>query len=79
MMLTLYQVTVEMLRWAGENTKAIAAHVDKIGIASPAVNPLVWGDRTPYTKGSPEGQSFLVLLYAAWRDCVEASVCSSDL
>lgn len=68
-----------MLKWANENLVAIASHVDSYGVARPAVNPLSWGDRTPYTNGSPEGQSFLVLLYAAWRDCVEASFCSKDL
>lgn len=71
-------MTANMLAWAKENMDAIASHVDENGLASPAVNPLGWGDRTPFTSGSPEGQSFIVLLYAAWRDCVEAGVCSQQ-
>ncbi|CAA7268296.1 unnamed protein product [Cyclocybe aegerita] len=43
-------------------------YVSKNGTVAPAVNPLGWGDRTPYTAGSPEGQNFVVLMYAAWRD-----------
>lgn len=66
------------MQWADENRRAIAAHVDESGIASPAVNPLGWGDRKPYTKGSPEGESFLVMLYASWRDCVHAGVCQQE-
>ncbi|KAF8198635.1 hypothetical protein BJ912DRAFT_1039458 [Pholiota molesta] len=49
-------------------------HITSNGTATPAVNPLGWGDRNPYTAGSPEGNNFVVLLYAAWRDCVQANV-----
>jgi hypothetical protein len=56
--------------WADARRQAIAAHVNNTGIISPAVNPLNWHDHTPYTAGSPEGQSFGVLLYAAYRDWV---------
>ena len=57
------------VKWAGALQTAVAAHVDSFtGIASPAVNPLGWGDRKPFTTGSPEGESFAVLLYAAFRD-----------
>ncbi|EGP89978.1 uncharacterized protein MYCGRDRAFT_37591, partial [Zymoseptoria tritici IPO323] len=68
-------VTPEMLRWAEGLHTAVGKHVDSEGIASPAVDPLSWGSRTPYMKGSPEGQSFVVMAYAAWRDCVGAGVC----
>ncbi|EDR06803.1 uncharacterized protein LACBIDRAFT_299692 [Laccaria bicolor S238N-H82] len=54
-------------------------HITKTGIATPAVNPLNWHDTTPYTSGSPEGQNFVVLMYAAWRDCVYAEVCGNPL
>ncbi|KAF8970087.1 hypothetical protein BDZ97DRAFT_1791881 [Flammula alnicola] len=50
------------------------SHITTNGTATPAVNPLGWGDRAPYTAGSPEGQNFVVLMYAAWRDCVRAGV-----
>lgn len=49
-------------------------HITSNGTATPAVNPLGWGDRNPYTAGSPEGQNFVILMYAAWRDCVRAGV-----
>ncbi|KAJ7660534.1 hypothetical protein B0H17DRAFT_1095134 [Mycena rosella] len=47
------------------------------GTATPAVNPLAWGDVAPWTAGSPEGNNFVVLLYAAWRDCVWAGLCAN--
>lgn len=50
-------------------------HVTLNGTVVPTVNPLDWGDTKPYTAGSPEGQCFVVLMYAAWRDCVYAGVC----
>ncbi|KAG6910742.1 hypothetical protein DXG01_008274 [Tephrocybe rancida] len=51
-------------------------HVDaNNGTARPAVNPLAWADVKPWMAGSPEGQSFVVLLYAAWRDCILAHKC----
>lgn len=52
-------------------------HITSLGIATPAVNPLAWKDTTPFTKGSPEGQAFVVLMYAGWRDCVNAKKCSA--
>ncbi|KAJ7218593.1 hypothetical protein GGX14DRAFT_595365, partial [Mycena pura] len=50
-------------------------HVTASGIVTPAVNPLGWQDTTPFTAGSPEGNNFVVMLYAAWRDCVYAGLC----
>ncbi|KAJ7187939.1 hypothetical protein C8R46DRAFT_874772, partial [Mycena filopes] len=50
-------------------------HITSNGTATPAVNPLAWLDIVPWTAGSPEGNNFVVLLYAAWRDCVYAGVC----
>ncbi|KAF7316514.1 hypothetical protein MIND_00170600 [Mycena indigotica] len=51
-------------------------HITSNGTATPAVNPLWWKDTKPWTAGSPEGQSFVVLMYAAWRDCIWLKVCS---
>jgi rhamnogalacturonyl hydrolase YesR len=48
------------------------------GVATPAVNPHAWWDTTPDTEGSPEGQAMVVLMYAAWRDCVGAGVCQQQ-
>lgn len=50
-------------------------HISPNGTVAPAVNPLGWGDTTPFLAGSPEGQNFVVLMYAAWRDCVLANIC----
>ncbi|KAJ7279569.1 hypothetical protein C8J57DRAFT_1712576 [Mycena rebaudengoi] len=50
-------------------------HVTATGVVTPAVNPLGWGDVAPWTSGSPEGNSFVVLQYSAWRDCIWAGVC----
>ncbi|KAF7316620.1 hypothetical protein HMN09_00394600 [Mycena chlorophos] len=52
-------------------------HVTSNGTVTPAVNPLGWWESTPWTSGSPEGQNFVVLMYAAWRDCVSAGVCET--
>ncbi|KAG6815337.1 hypothetical protein H0H87_002807 [Tephrocybe sp. NHM501043] len=53
-------------------------HITEAGVATPAVNPLAWQDTTPFTTGSPEGQAFVVLMYAAWRDCILARRCDSE-
>ncbi|KAJ7075556.1 Six-hairpin glycosidase-like protein [Mycena belliarum] len=55
-----------------------APHVRSDGTVTPAVNPLAWADTTPYTAGSPEGNNFVVLMYAAWRDCVWAGMCQAS-
>jgi rhamnogalacturonyl hydrolase YesR len=55
--------------WAGKIKAVVDGHIDSgSGIASPAIDPLDWHNRNQYTKGSPEGQSFVVLMYAAWAD-----------
>ena len=63
------------IQWAEQIRKTFGCdgHITSDGIATPAVNPLDWGDREEYTKGSPEGQNFVVLMYAAWRDCESTS------
>ncbi len=50
-------------------------HVTSNGTVTPTVDPLDWQSAVPYTAGSPEGQNFVVLMYAAWRDCVKVGVC----
>lgn len=63
-------------RWFDQTSGQWLYHVDRgNGIVRPAVNPLGWGDVNPYMPGSPEGQEFVVMLYAAWRDCVAVSKC----
>ncbi|RDB18363.1 Unsaturated rhamnogalacturonyl hydrolase YesR [Hypsizygus marmoreus] len=53
-------------------------HITSKGIVTPAVNPLAWLDTKPFTRGSPEGQAFVVLMYAAWRDCVLDGRCTLE-
>ncbi|KAJ7696920.1 hypothetical protein B0H17DRAFT_1168020 [Mycena rosella] len=60
----------------GKNDAAGNPHITSEGIVTPAVNPLGWGDTAPWTAGSPEGNNFVVLMYAAWRDCIWAGVCT---
>ncbi|KAF8157065.1 family 88 glycosyl hydrolase [Crassisporium funariophilum] len=74
--------TKRYVQWAddlritlGGNDASGNPHVTSTGIVTPAVNPLGWHDTKPFTTGSPEGQGFVVLLYAAWRDCVLADRC----
>jgi len=49
-------------------------HIASNGTVVPVINPLNWGDRIPFTQGSPEGNTFVVLLYSAWRDCIRAGI-----
>lgn len=63
------------LTWADAQRRAVAATQRKDGIFSPAVNPYDWHDRNKFTTGSPEGQAFAVMLYTAYRDCVNANIC----
>ncbi|KAF8996258.1 family 88 glycosyl hydrolase [Cyathus striatus] len=71
------------VQWADAVRKTIGGrdvngspHVTVSGVVTPAVNPLGWYDPKPFTSGSPEGQCFVVLMYAAWRDCVLEEKCS---
>ncbi|KAF2869521.1 hypothetical protein BDV95DRAFT_498199 [Massariosphaeria phaeospora] len=59
----------EYTEWAVRKKDVVDGRIDgKTGIVAPAVNPLNWKDRTPFTSGSPEGQAFVILLHAAYRD-----------
>ncbi|KAJ7283414.1 hypothetical protein C8J57DRAFT_1447551 [Mycena rebaudengoi] len=62
--------------WADRVRNIMALHITNSGIATPAVNPMNAGDTTPLSIGSPEGNNFVVLMYAAWRDCMLSNVCS---
>ncbi|KAL1795109.1 hypothetical protein ACET3X_006925 [Alternaria dauci] len=55
--------------WAISKLDAVSRHIDEeTGIAAPVVNSLNEGQRTPLKGVNPEGQAFIVSLYAAWRD-----------
>lgn len=59
----------EYTDWALHKMEVVSRHIDKdTGIAAPAVNPLCESQGEPLSGPSPEGQAFVVLLYAAWRD-----------
>lgn len=60
------------VQWADKKAAAVRQHIDsETGIAAPAVNPMAHNQRLPLTMGSSEGQSFVLLLYAAHRDYLE--------
>lgn len=61
--------------WAHQKRQAVLERVDENGFAYPAVNPLKHASREPIRE-SPEGESFLLMLGSAWRDCVCAGVCT---
>ncbi|KAK5134776.1 hypothetical protein LTR08_006151 [Meristemomyces frigidus] len=63
------------LTWADRKREAVVQRIDEDGFAKPAVNPLKHGSREPI-ESSPEGESFLLMLGSAWRDCVCARVCA---
>lgn len=64
------------ITWADKKRDAVFAHVDTDGVAKPAVNSLKHAQREPLNGPNPEGESFLLLLAAAWRDCVCNGICS---
>jgi rhamnogalacturonyl hydrolase YesR len=60
---------IEYTIWATEKLEAVGRHIDpETGIAAPVVNSLSEGQPTPLDGVNPEGQAFVVLCYAAWRD-----------
>lgn len=72
----------DYVSWADKIRKTLGGkdsqgnpHVTSTGVVTPAVNPYDSLSSTPLTTGSPEGQNFVVLMYAAWRDCVLAKIC----
>ncbi|KAI6823295.1 hypothetical protein KC332_g16576 [Hortaea werneckii] len=65
----------QYIAWADRKREAVLATVDNDGFAKPAVNPLKHGSRDP-VEDSPEGESFLIMMGAAWRDCVCAGTCA---
>lgn len=73
-------VFVEYIPWADNIRTELGSgeYITPAGIVSPAINPLDWGDWSPYITGSPEGQAMVILMYAGWRDCVYAMVCATS-
>jgi hypothetical protein len=65
------------LRWAHQKRQAVFDRVDVDGFAGPAVDPYKHNSRDPVLR-SPEGESFSIMLGAAWRDCVCTGICSAE-
>ncbi|KAK0336532.1 hypothetical protein LTR91_015619 [Friedmanniomyces endolithicus] len=65
------------LDWAHAKRAAVVSRIDDDGFAKPAVNPLKHSSREP-VEASPEGESFLVMMGSAWRDCVCRGVCAPE-
>ena len=63
--------------WADQVKKTLGGHVTSTGVVGPAADPNDPRNPKPDTSGSAEGQSIVVLMYAAWRDCVSAGICSA--
>ncbi|PWN42184.1 hypothetical protein IE81DRAFT_323672 [Ceraceosorus guamensis] len=68
--------TQKLIGLADRARSALSDAIDsQTAIAAPAIDPLDWHSRVPYITGSPEGQSFVSNLGAAYRDCVLAKLC----
>ena len=66
--------TPEYLDWANSNLEAVAKHVDGDGKVSPVAS--VDGVPSKHAvEQTSEGQSMVILMYAAWRDCASTAVC----
>lgn len=63
------------ISWADLSRHIIAKQIGRDGIVAPAVKPTTHKSNIPYTIGSPEGQAFVTMLYAAHRDCIEEGKC----
>ena len=66
--------TPRYLDWAHTNFAVVVKHVDGNG----RVGPVASVDGVPSkhaAEQTSEGQSMVILMYAAWRDCVRARVC----
>lgn len=66
-----------MLTWADELYNAVAAHIDRQGI----LNPVTTVNEIPAhnaVAGTSEGQSFVIMMYAARRDCAKMGLCRTS-
>lgn len=65
---------LEMLLWADELYNTVAAHIDEQGILSPVTTVSEIPAQT-CVRGTSEGQSFAIMMYAARRDCAKVHLC----
>jgi rhamnogalacturonyl hydrolase YesR len=66
--------TFEFLDWANTNRRAVSSHVDGQGKVSPVADVSHVPSREPAEQTS-EGQSMVLLMYSAWRDCRRIGIC----
>lgn len=59
--------------WAKAKMNRVDSVIKEDGTVIPVVNPLGWWEEKPYQQASPEGQSFVVLMHAAYRDWQKAT------
>lgn len=67
--------TSEYLTWADQARAAVIKTVGSSGVLKPVINPYKYVENTAYSGTSPEAQSFGVLMYAAYRDCICSGYC----
>jgi hypothetical protein len=63
------------LNWADRNYRTVTRFIDTSGKVTPVASVQGIPSKLPAEQTS-EGQSMVILMYAARRDCVEARVCS---
>ncbi|KAF2032371.1 hypothetical protein EK21DRAFT_99014 [Setomelanomma holmii] len=67
----------QYLAWAGARRADVVKAVGPNSTLCPAINPYKYTETSPYDNTSPEAQSFAVLLYATYRDCICAGYCKA--
>lgn len=68
--------TSKYISWADERRAAVVSAVGSDAVLSPVANPYDYAQDSPSESPSPEAESFAVMLYAAFRDCVCAGHCN---
>jgi hypothetical protein len=63
------------LDWADQNYKTVTNYIDTSGKVTPVARVQGIPSKFP-AEQTNEGQSMVILMYAARRDCVEATICS---
>ncbi len=64
------------LSWAQAKCLAVSNHIDLHGVAGPVADVSHVPSRGPVPQTS-EGQSMVILMYSALRDCMDAGICQS--
>ncbi|KAF9693203.1 hypothetical protein EKO04_008616 [Ascochyta lentis] len=65
----------QYLSWADARRAAVVKAVGSGGAIAPVINPYKYAENAPHGQVSPEAQSFGVLLYTAYRDCICSGYC----